>query len=1251
MLEVPESVEYILKKISEWEALIKNNSIGSLYNINSYSENFCRDILNIIFDLKLENANLFNKNQTAIDLKDDIKSFAVQVTSENTLAKIKYTVEEFVDQNLNNKYSVFKIVILGYKPRSKRNDYNYKNYKFTIDNIIYFDNLINIIKNDLLPNQIFQIRFLFEEEYEHTKNKIETQRLKEKLIKNKLIKQKIINRQIIKSIDYNDYSFYSNRKTFNIQEVITFSNKVLLLGESALGKTTYLKSIVDILNENSPYFVFYNELNTYTGQDIDCLISSDFNIVSKDNIIIVLDGLDEIEEKYLHNFFKKLKDYSNINSKAKILISCRTNFYKTMKSYLNDYEDYYITELNEMEINQFLKNKNINYSHFLSLSIEKDYRIMITNPFYLNILSDIYKETENLPDKNDILEKCIETITNKDKEKYNLSIKKIDNILQKQNIILRKMAFAMECLGRNYITKSELNSLFRIPETKHLEKCGLLKFNDNNVSFIHNNYGEYFASQEMKNINSKKLERIIFNNKKVKFSWQNTVAFYIIKNEKDYLTNLIIKRNPELIFNIEKDKVPNDKKINVFKIISNYYMKNNIWFSRDLLYNNKFIEFFSIDEIVDYLCDIVSKNTHYVKTHNALELLLEMANYSTYNRLFEVAQQVLYSNNYNKNDKKNALYILGNGKYGDSTFIRKVISELKDEENQYIRTGYFYYINKLNLVDEMISEILNYKTIVGRMVVAKWQNDEEDEEEIKLIDENFEFSKMFGNIKKIESIDYILREIGKNENKKERFDEDLIKKLCVSICNLDVGIEKRNSILFDLFLIFMNNYDRNCSYNILKIIDNKNLRVKLFEYYLSKVDKVKEYDLSYFINNDCINFFYKQYKENKYSDDIATIIINSLMYNSEEYNLLKLEYEKKSGKILPLPYVPKTEKQKNLEIQNCFNSIFNKVDFISMVNYYYESVKKDEVKLNDIFSLNHGYWDDEKLQYISHLIYSLDKNKNKIIRKSDFPIMIEKWNWEYFIIREVYNFLNSENNIKISDDQLKIIQNICNKWLKKVDFKKAITYEGPDSTKINLQCLYLATLRRKLGLKFSEIHLLDLLEFEIIENGKETDFTDILLEVGLEKVKKRVIYNLSNKDLFGTPLRNHLKFCIDNSIYINNREVLNYFYSDKISSYTKGYCIKYLIKSSNTKYFKILISSINDFDEELVNQLIYIIREDGNKQIALYLLKQINKDTNEKIKMFIYEQLIKYNVRYGLKKYYDWVKKIIKHIMRKLTEL
>ena len=77
MLEVPESVEYILKKISEWEALIKNNSIGSLYNINSYSENFCRDILNIIFDLKLENANLFNKNQTAIDLKDDIKSFAV----------------------------------------------------------------------------------------------------------------------------------------------------------------------------------------------------------------------------------------------------------------------------------------------------------------------------------------------------------------------------------------------------------------------------------------------------------------------------------------------------------------------------------------------------------------------------------------------------------------------------------------------------------------------------------------------------------------------------------------------------------------------------------------------------------------------------------------------------------------------------------------------------------------------------------------------------------------------------------------------------------------------------------------------------------------------------------------------------------------------------------------------------------------------------------------------------------------------
>ena len=80
MLEVPESVEYILKKISEWETLIKNNSIAGLYNINSYSENFCRDILNIIFDLKLVNANLFNKNQAAIDLKDDINSFVEWVT-------------------------------------------------------------------------------------------------------------------------------------------------------------------------------------------------------------------------------------------------------------------------------------------------------------------------------------------------------------------------------------------------------------------------------------------------------------------------------------------------------------------------------------------------------------------------------------------------------------------------------------------------------------------------------------------------------------------------------------------------------------------------------------------------------------------------------------------------------------------------------------------------------------------------------------------------------------------------------------------------------------------------------------------------------------------------------------------------------------------------------------------------------------------------------------------------------------------
>jgi sulfur relay (sulfurtransferase) DsrC/TusE family protein len=60
-------------------------------------EAFFRDLLNLVFDWNLSNANtLFGKNQDSFDLSDKAASLAVQVTVTTSAEKIRRTLRSFV---------------------------------------------------------------------------------------------------------------------------------------------------------------------------------------------------------------------------------------------------------------------------------------------------------------------------------------------------------------------------------------------------------------------------------------------------------------------------------------------------------------------------------------------------------------------------------------------------------------------------------------------------------------------------------------------------------------------------------------------------------------------------------------------------------------------------------------------------------------------------------------------------------------------------------------------------------------------------------------------------------------------------------------------------------------------------------------------------------------------------------------------------------------------------------------------------
>lgn len=94
------------------------NSLN-LTDINIVSENFYRDFLNLLYSLNLRNINILVPNAAAIDLGDETKKIAFQVTSTGKKSKIENTVNLFIENKLFEKYEKLIILVIAKKTRIK----------------------------------------------------------------------------------------------------------------------------------------------------------------------------------------------------------------------------------------------------------------------------------------------------------------------------------------------------------------------------------------------------------------------------------------------------------------------------------------------------------------------------------------------------------------------------------------------------------------------------------------------------------------------------------------------------------------------------------------------------------------------------------------------------------------------------------------------------------------------------------------------------------------------------------------------------------------------------------------------------------------------------------------------------------------------------------------------------------------------------------------------------------------------------
>ncbi|MGV3525510.1 MAG: SMEK domain-containing protein [Candidatus Sericytochromatia bacterium] len=151
-------IDNIAEQIAYLKSLVESYNALSLFDVNKLAEGFYKDLLNLAFDYQFKDANIVEPNAAAIDLTDEVKRIAIQVTSDNDADKIKYTISKFIEKKLYEKYDSLHILILVNKKGYTTTFDSQGKFKFGIkENIFDVNDLLACIRNKANPSKLESI--------------------------------------------------------------------------------------------------------------------------------------------------------------------------------------------------------------------------------------------------------------------------------------------------------------------------------------------------------------------------------------------------------------------------------------------------------------------------------------------------------------------------------------------------------------------------------------------------------------------------------------------------------------------------------------------------------------------------------------------------------------------------------------------------------------------------------------------------------------------------------------------------------------------------------------------------------------------------------------------------------------------------------------------------------------------------------------------------------------------------------------
>ncbi len=1067
-----------------------------------------------------------------------------------------------------------------------------------------------------------------------------------------------LERSISKVNDFevdNEFRFYfGKREALELSKIFladyVTTHRICIIGDAYQGKSTILEQLAHKLSETGIYLPILIRIKSHSVKPISSILDESYsywNEYPTKELVIILDGLDEVAKDKFSEFEKLIGEFSTSFPAIKIVFSCRKFFFSHYKVHENivGFEFYELLPITESQIEEYLKKLRAKKRAFKRYIAEYHLTDLLYHPFYLVKLVDMYiKSTDSstLPkNKKEILNYLIgESFTRSEKRPLSGGILFAE---EKNNYIkcIKKMALGCQMLGVNALASSYVEEIFDRTQLELLTHSSFLTKQNNLWAFDIAFFQENLAAMALMDIPYDKVLKIVTVGsfyKKLKTKWIQTIASYVSLLDADdkrkiNLLDLIDKDNNELLTFCDASKFPQLFRLTVLKKIIEKCIETN-----------SFPQLARIDIVASFIKDC----------DDAITYLLDIADSDCTLLIKNLSWKILYNFDdlHGLDDAVKKIIIATLAKTEDGTLASLLLNMLS--KFKLVKEGDIENLtnhDRLKLATEYLDGL--FDLLIDYKLVDKYYSIGLDS--IEIFEKHQLLQSQYGSQRTLEkfllstdspkNVYRLLTQISIKQWSLvygDSYLNDDKDQLMLSLCDIAVKAHKHESMVLIPVTVIMTHQLRRHYNNehvaLFKFFERTGTSWLLFRLCFQAFPSHDLTALVYMLNAECFPYIFNEFEEGRINQYCLEELYSLLKFWKKDEDLSEAFYQDLIA-VAPSKFREDQERRnwerwelEKIKYANDVKIIQSQSTFVEGVKVFFQAYGQNTIPRRETFVGNSPNMKRRRADstFLSNFFLRFETEQ------ITFKQCIEKVNqtdwFEYFQAQEIarYNFPSDESKTAL----IPILKRYYDAEIQKTDFRNSIKQYGNTYRASNKPDL-LKSVFEKYRFNTPEKYLVQMLW--LIRDGfnhlKQSSFysqrNDSLSGLILETIDSDIIIeNVMSNIKLGIEadfvLSSHLEFCRHLKIFEVTDLILQADIFDRFADHEKSYLIDIYLelggdKAKLLKLFNSIQSTYKE-NEYLFVELSQVLIGEFTDHICNSLALMLNEstiDNNKKVKYAI----------------------------------